>query len=34
MFQDEGGKVQWNDPRLSPESLRSRGVDVQDIFIV
>jgi hypothetical protein len=30
---EKEGKVQWHDPRLTPEALKSRGVKIEEMFI-
>ncbi|PMD42922.1 HET-domain-containing protein [Hyaloscypha variabilis F] len=30
---EKEGKVQWHDPRLAPEALKSRGVKIEEMFI-
>jgi hypothetical protein len=30
---EKEGKVQWHDPRLTPESLKARGVKIEELFI-
>jgi hypothetical protein len=30
---EKEGKVQWHDPRLTPESLKAQGVKIEELFI-
>jgi hypothetical protein len=30
---EKEGKVQWHDPRLTPESLKARGVKIEELYI-